>query len=46
MSIETIAVICAVVLLVYGVIRDNKASKRPNQPTHPRPEPWDKTFDR
>ncbi len=42
---EIIGIAGAVVVLISGVIGDIRASRRPNQPTHHKPETWDKTFE-
>lgn len=42
---EIIGIAGAVVVLIAGIIGDVKSSRRPNQPTHPKPEMWDKNFE-
>ncbi|WP_157363816.1 hypothetical protein [Alkaliflexus imshenetskii] len=44
-TFEIIILAGAVLVLAVCIIGDIKASKRPNQPTHHRPEPWDKTYE-
>lgn len=42
---EKIAGGLALLLLIIGLIGDYKASKKPNKPSYPRPDPWDKNFE-
>jgi len=42
---EIAVAIGAVIVMIIGLAKDYKNSKKPNQPTHPRPEPWDKSYE-